>query len=118
MRNLIIAALVAMPALAGVATAEETRMNQVEFVRAARCLAYVGAPALQADRPDMTALSAKFTAEKAVKSERALNYAKAAVHDANTAVRQADTPAEVDRLRASRDRACSDFSAAAHVAQN
>ena len=118
MRSLIIAALVAIPALSGAASADDTRMSQTEFVRAARCLAFANLSVLQSDKPDTSALVARYNAEMAVKPSDVQRRASSEGRTALIYAAQADTPQEIQKLKARRDRLCNDFIETPIVAQN
>jgi hypothetical protein len=118
MRTLFIAALAALPVLVGVAKADEGRMSTTTYIRAAQCLALADLPALQADRPDMSALAARFGAERSLKPDDTKSRAQRAAARVTSRATKADTPAEVEFLKTSRDRLCSGFVATASVAQN
>lgn len=107
MRSLIAAALIALPALAGAASADEARMTRAEFQQATQCLAYTNLAALQDDRPDTSALDARVANELALRPTNTRNE----VREATRAIRLADTgtPARIERLKAERARACDRF---------
>lgn len=109
MRTLIIAALVALPALSGAAVAEDKRMSNTEFVRAARCLAHANLTILQDDRPNVDALTARVNHELTVKSDEAKSRARTESRRVYVNAVQADTPGEIAKMRADRDRLCADF---------
>ncbi len=117
MRSLIIAALVAIPALSGAASADDARMSQTEFVRAARCLSFANLTALQSDKPDTSALVARFNAEMAVKPDDIQRRASSETRRTLIYALQADTPQEVQKLKDRRDRLCSEFIEMPVVAQ-
>ncbi|KAF0185731.1 MAG: hypothetical protein IV086_14295 [Hyphomonadaceae bacterium] len=117
LKSMMIAAL-ALPVLTVPSFADEGRMSNLEFGRANRCLAYAGINALTQDPLDLASLETRFLAAK----ERAFHEVKV---EAETEAREirvrgrgANTPVEVSRLKARRDRACSYFVEGATVARN
>jgi Skp family chaperone for outer membrane proteins len=108
-RTLIVTALVSLPALSGAAVANDARMSNTEFVRAARCLAHANLTILQDDRPNLDALTARVNHELTVKSDEAKSRARSESRRVYMNAAQADTPKEIAKMRADRDRLCSGF---------
>jgi Skp family chaperone for outer membrane proteins len=117
MRSLIVAAF-ALSALSGAAVADEARMSNTEFVRAARCLAHANLSILQDDRPNLDALTNRVNHELTVKSDEAKSRARQESARIYMNAAQADTPAEIAKMRARRDRLCSEFVPAAGQVSN
>lgn len=117
MRSLIVAAFVALPVLAGAAVAEEPRMSNTEFSRASQCLAHVNLTMLQSDRPNVDSLTARMNYELTIKSNEAKRRANSLNRRVYVNALQADTPAEIEKMRARRDRHCAPFLAPSTVAQ-
>lgn len=103
----IIAAAIALPVLATTASAEDARMSNSEFIRAARCLAHANLTILASDRPDITALTERVNHELTVKNDETKKRAQAESRRVYMNAVQADTPGEIDKMRARRDRLCS-----------
>lgn len=118
MKKSIVAALVALPMLAGPAFADEARMSQTEVVRAARCVTFADLTVLQSDRPDTTALAARVRAELASKPDDIKKRAARESRRILIYALQADTPQEVEKLKERRDRLCGEFIEAPVMAQN
>jgi hypothetical protein len=116
-RTLIVAAL-ALPTLTTVAVADDARMSNTEFVRASRCLTAANLTILQDDRPNLDVLTARVNAERGVKNDETKKKANAASRRLLIEALQADTPDEISKVRAERNRLCADYLGAPTVAQN
>jgi hypothetical protein len=108
LKTLVIAALAA-PLLAVPAFADEERLSNLEFSRANRCLALAGLDALKDDAVRLSSLEARFRATKESIDPDAKSEAESEARAIRALGRGADTPQEVARLKARRDRACSFF---------
>lgn len=110
MRNLIsAAALLILPLAGGVAHAGGPSMSNTDFVRASVCLTHANLRILQGDRPDLSALSERVNFERTVKPDEILKRANNQSRRVLINAAQADTPGEVEKMRARRDRVCAPY---------
>lgn len=116
LKSLVVASL-ALPLFAAPALADTARLSSLDFQRANRCLAYAGLQALAADPIDVSELRARFDASKAKAFQEAKSEADTDAREIRAAGRLADSPAEIERLKARRDQACSTFNVGMTVAQ-
>ena len=118
MRSLIIAALVAIPALGAAASADEGRMNRLQFERATQCLAYANLAVLREDRPDTAALEAQVAREYGFRPANTRNEVRDSTREIRMSGASNASPARVQRLKAERARVCGQFLGASTEAKN
>jgi hypothetical protein len=100
--------LIALPlvGLCAPAIADEGRMSQTEYVRVGQCLAYTNLRMFEGQALDVRQLTDRFNAETQVKPDETQKRAAAAMRRVYVNAAQADTPGEVEKMRARRDRVC------------
>lgn len=114
--KMILAALVAAPALlTGVASAEQN-MSSNQFVRANRCVAYASLPVLQSNAVDIADLRQRVAAAREMQTGMTLLQVQSITREIRESARSADQPQEIEKLLGRRDRYCSGFVDATQLA--
>lgn len=109
--------LLAAPMLAETAFAETARLSSLDYKRANRCLAYANLQQLANDPIELGDLHARFAAAKLTAFPDDKVEAATDAREIRAAGRMADRPAEIERLKVRRDRACSFFTTGVTMAQ-
>lgn len=104
-----IAFMTALALFAGAPVAGQAatpKLTTANFARASECVALAQAPSLQQEAPDVSALEAEIDRQKHRVHELAAAKAREAVKAVRIKAKRADTPEEVEGLKADLRRAC------------
>jgi hypothetical protein len=112
----VLAALVAMPFLVTAAAAAERPLNDSQFVRANRCVAFASLPALQNNAVDLSAVKARIAVSRSGQTSMTMLTVQSFAREAQAKGAAAATPDAIDALLTRRDRYCSSFVDATQLA--
>jgi hypothetical protein len=114
--KVILAALVAVPLLATAAVAAERPLNESQFVRANRCVAFASLPVLKDNAVDLSAVKARIAASRSGQTAMTMMTVQSFARDAEARGAAAATPEAIDALLIRRDRYCTSFVDATQLA--